>query len=106
MKQLSWKAVRRGAIYCAPACGAKCTWEKYQHAKRAGRELAERLGPGWKAHVWENMGWHWKALGPGGAMVYDQGRPGAPRYWCSERVLEAGNLLARAGLVEGTVLGG
>lgn len=84
MKQLSWKAVRRGATYCSPGCGAKCTWEKYQHAKRMARALAKRLGPGWKPEVWENMGWHWKAAGPGGALVYDQGiYGGGPHYWCS-----------------------
>ncbi len=84
---LSWKAIRRGPIYCAPGCGSKCSWEDYQHAKRKGAALAKRCGPGWRAHVWENMGWHWKAVGSDGAEVYDHGSGrygiGAPYFWCS-----------------------
>lgn len=34
--------------------------EKEAHAK--ARELVKRLkGKGWKAEVWENLGWHWAA---------------------------------------------
>lgn len=60
-KPLSWKARRNGKVYCAPACGMGCTWEKYLEAKRAGEALAKRMGPGWAAVVHENMGWYYCA---------------------------------------------
>lgn len=61
MKTLSWKPVRRGAIYCAPACGASCTWAEYQTALEKAKALSKMLGAGWKPIVFENMGWHFKA---------------------------------------------
>jgi hypothetical protein len=61
--RLSWKPVRRGAIYCAPACGYECTWREYQSALRRAdsmRRLLEKAFPlQWKARVHENMGWHY-----------------------------------------------
>lgn len=65
-KPLSWRAVRRGPIYCAPACGHGCTFAAYQRAKAAAERLAAQLGPGWKTRVNENMGWHWSVHGGGG----------------------------------------
>lgn len=59
METLSWEPVRRGRIFCAPACGAKCTWKAHQAAKRAAAKAAAALGPGWAPRVWENLGWHW-----------------------------------------------
>lgn len=61
-RELSWKARRRGAIYCAPACGFGCTVEDHERAVRAAEKLARRLGPSWKGEVWENLGWHYKAV--------------------------------------------
>jgi hypothetical protein len=58
---LSWKAVRRGDVYCAPACGGGCTWAKYQEARRLATNLARRLGRGWKPALSENLGWHYHA---------------------------------------------
>lgn len=55
--ELSWKPVRRGAIYCAPACGASCTWVDYQRALAAGTKLQQRIGDPFVLRVWENMGW-------------------------------------------------
>ena len=63
-KKLSWKAVRRGDIYCAPACGANCTWAAYQKALERGRLCADELGKGWTVYVSENMGWHTTVLSP------------------------------------------
>lgn len=64
--ELSWKPRRRGSIYCSPGCGGEaewgCTWAKYQQAIRKAKALAAKLGPGWKANVWENMGWHYAAI--------------------------------------------
>lgn len=64
--KLSWKPRRHGAIYCAPACGGKCTWEAYQAAKRNARGLARRMGKGWKTRVHENLGWHFNVISPCG----------------------------------------
>lgn len=66
-RPLSWKACRRGEIYCAPACGFECTWSDYQQAKRNAAKLCIRLDTafkvkGWKPHVWENLGWHYSAI--------------------------------------------
>lgn len=58
MKPLSWKPVRRGDIYCAPACGGKCQYIAYLAATSLANKLAKVMGHGWKPHVWENMGWH------------------------------------------------
>lgn len=60
-KKLSWTPVRRGDIYCAPACGGKCTWEKFELAQASAAKLADKLGDGWEPNVWENLGWHWGA---------------------------------------------
>jgi len=64
MKTLSWKARRSGPLYCAPACGGKCTWADYTRAKASAAALAKRLGRGWKPRVWENLGWHYEVLDP------------------------------------------
>ena len=56
-----WKAVHRGRIYCAPVCGANCTWAAFQDATAKAKALAKLLGKGWKPDVHENMGWYWGA---------------------------------------------
>jgi len=55
-------AERRGVIYCAPWCGAGCTWAAFQEATRRADALVKSLGAGWKPRVWENMGWHYEAV--------------------------------------------
>jgi hypothetical protein len=60
--KLDWKPVRRGEVYCAPACGRKCTWAEYQQAKERLDTLKLILGRGWRGEVWENLGWHYKAI--------------------------------------------
>jgi hypothetical protein len=64
MKQvkLDWKPRRNGRIYCAPACGGRCTWASYQKARAAAKELAKALGDEWKPEVIENLGWHWSVV--------------------------------------------
>ena len=71
---LSWKAKRRGKIYCAPACGAGCTVEQHRIAENAAAELVSELqrlgiGEGWKPLVWENLGWHARAVDATGRMA-------------------------------------
>lgn len=62
MKKLSWKPKRRGNIYCAPACGRGCTYAEFVLAQTQGKRLAKRLGRGWEARIWENLGWHYEAV--------------------------------------------
>ena len=61
-----WKPVRRGAVYCSPACGGGldrgCSWEKFQRVTTAARRLACQMGNGWKPDVWENLGWHFSVI--------------------------------------------
>ena len=57
----SWKPSRCGPIYCAPACGRKCTYIAFTRATKAAAKLVVRLGRGWKAKVFENLGWHYYA---------------------------------------------
>lgn len=61
-----WKAVRKGAVYCAPACGRGCTWDEYQATVKAAATLVKTLNQmdvlaAWQLRVWENMGWHYSA---------------------------------------------
>ena len=58
---LSWKPVRKGRRYCAPACGHGCTYGEYRAAQIKSKALSMMLGPEWQPHVWENMGWHYCA---------------------------------------------
>lgn len=91
MKEPSWKPMRRGALYCAPACGRECTWDEYQLAQRKAEAFAKKLGSAWTSNVWENLGWHYRAtvMGDGftGA-VYNHGSATAPRYWADFHVGE------------------
>lgn len=54
-----WTPVRRGAVYCSPGCGYDCTHAAYRQAHLDAKALANKLGPGWVPHVWENLGWHY-----------------------------------------------
>lgn len=56
-----WTPRRRGAFYCSPACGGGCTLAQYRAVKAHAAALVARLGSGWTAHVWENLGWHYSA---------------------------------------------
>jgi len=56
---LSWKAKRKGDVYCAPACGRGCTYEEYMRAKTEATMVARELGPHWRPYVWENQNWYW-----------------------------------------------
>ena len=61
---LSWTPVRRGTIYCSPACGWKCLWAAYEKAQINAGDLVDELGEGWVPRVWENLGWHFAAETP------------------------------------------
>lgn len=76
-------AVRRGAVYCAPWCGANCTWAAFQIATTNAKKLAKSLGKEWKPVVWENLGWHYKVTN-GILEVTTNTHMGKTRYtaWC------------------------
>lgn len=57
-RKLSWTPVRRGNIYCSPACGSGCTYAGYLDARKRAERMAKQL-PGFKPRVWENLGWHY-----------------------------------------------
>lgn len=56
-----WTPIRRGNVYCSPACGSLCTYADYERAVKHADDLCKLLGEGWKPIVWENMRWHYKA---------------------------------------------
>lgn len=66
---LSWVAVRRGKIYCAPACGSNCTFAAFSKATELASKLCAKLGPEWEPRITENMGWHYRAVALGGLVV-------------------------------------
>lgn len=58
-----WTPITKpGGIYCSPGCGCNCTKANHDQAQRLGAALAERMGPGWRADVWENGRWHYAAI--------------------------------------------
>jgi hypothetical protein len=75
-KPLSWKARRRGPIYCASACGGGCTWDQYQEAKRRAAALCLKLGINWVPDVYENLGWHYRAKSKCGRLAVYVDRKG------------------------------
>lgn len=58
-----WTPVLCDGVYCSPACGGGkgvCDKSKYDLAVKKSKQLAKKLGDGWKPHVWENLGWFYK----------------------------------------------
>lgn len=70
----SWKPIRRGLVYCSPACGFDCTYEAFLKAQEEAEALARRCGPRWKPRVWENCGWHYAATSPGNNVKVHPGK--------------------------------
>lgn len=68
-----WIARRRGARFCAPACGRGCTVAEHQRAKELADAMVAKLGRGWRGSIWENMGWYAKAEHPAGMEVTPHG---------------------------------
>jgi hypothetical protein len=56
-----WTPVRKGDVFCSPACGYKCKWADYQSATASAAALVAELGDGWHPHIWENGGWYYSA---------------------------------------------
>jgi hypothetical protein len=81
---LSRTPASRGGLYCSPACGAGCTRREHDQAVRDADRLVKRLrGSGWRAEVWENLGWHFRAVS-GTVQVFGdrRGENGKWRYTC------------------------
>lgn len=73
----AWTAVKLGPRYCSPACGAGCTWLQYTQAVQSAERLAALCGTGFVPDVWENLGWHYKAVNEKRRIeVYPDGRDG------------------------------
>ena len=62
---LSWKPIRSGNEYCAPACGHSCSYSEFKKATEQANELCKKLGNEFKPRVWENIGWHYEAYNGG-----------------------------------------
>ena len=62
----SWQPVRKGAVYCSPACGAGCLHKDYLEVVDSARRLARIMGPGWTPQVRENLGWYAGVVSPCG----------------------------------------
>jgi hypothetical protein len=80
----NWTPVLKGKTYCSPACGHGCTKSAYDQAVRDANALVKKLrGEGWKPEVWENSGWHFKAMS-GPVQVYGDRytRDGSLRFSC------------------------
>lgn len=61
-----WTPVSSGRLYCSPACGRGCTRTEWNNAVERSEELAILLGNSWKPSVWENLGWHYRAISENG----------------------------------------
>jgi hypothetical protein len=99
----SWTPVLRGKTYCSPACGCGCKKLDFDQATRDAARLVEGLeGAGWRADVWESVGWHFRAVS-GPVQVYGDrlGRGGKLRYRCmiSDRVDGTGGSMIWANAV-------
>ena len=64
----AWTPVLDGGIFCSPACGGACTLAAHDIAQSRAKALAGRLGKGWEPKVWENLGWHFRAVDPSGTL--------------------------------------
>ena len=74
---LSWEAVRNGDTYCAPACGAGCTWKEFQRVTKLAKALAEKcnkeVGGEWETNIHENLGWFYSVtLKEGNITIYER----------------------------------
>lgn len=76
--KLSWRPVREGDRFCAPACGRGCTHAEYVDALTKAAAVVKSLGPGWKPVVSENLGWYYSVEHVSGMKVHCSA---GPSYW-------------------------
>lgn len=81
---LSWRPERRGLIFCSSGCGHNCTHAAYLTAKKESATVLKSLKTtGWKASVWENLGWHWQLQSKVcGLSLHKMDFKGKPVYYC------------------------
>ncbi len=78
-----WTPRRRGGIFCSPACGGAkgfCTFAAYEKAMAGSLALVAELGPGWRAKVFENLGWHYCATSACGRITVHGDMKGFTAY--------------------------
>lgn len=103
-KSLSWTPQRRGLVFCSPACGRGCKIMEYDRALLRGNELAARMGEGWTARVWENLGWHFDVYSPDGLWRVSGDNYGRPSYFIEFGNSKIGQIcVASAGSLEEAV---
>jgi hypothetical protein len=62
-KQGDWNPVKKGGVYCSPACGRGCTNKEYRQAWSDANKLLKKMkSKGWEVRVWENLGWHYELV--------------------------------------------
>ena len=82
---LSWEPKHRpGGVYCAPDCGRGCTEAEFDAATEMATRFASALGPGWAIDVWENLGWHGRAVSPCGRLWVSPSSSGGYRAYLNE----------------------
>ena len=81
-KKGAWTPKLKGDIYCSPACGGDCTIHAYNEAQLKAYKLVARMKTkGWKIHVHENLGWHWRITRDNGRITISEVSSG--KYECS-----------------------
>lgn len=78
---LSWKAEKKGLVYCAPACGSGCLRSEFEDATAKAKKLAKLLGKHFTPRVWENMGWYWEVRA--GNITVGEERYGTKGYYAN-----------------------
>lgn len=58
----AWSPTLDGKQFCGAGCGSGCTRAHFLRAVDGCRTLLDHLGPDWRGEVWENLGWHYKAV--------------------------------------------
>lgn len=67
----NWTPVRKGKIYCSPACGAECTYSDFVKMTNQAKKMCEQLGENWTPKVTENLGWHCRVVNANATIHYD-----------------------------------
>lgn len=73
----------RPALRCARWCGRGCTEAEYRAARQTAARLARQLGRGWRPEVWENLGWHARAVSADGRLKVHLSRAGGRRSYAA-----------------------
>lgn len=86
-----WKPVKSGKTYCSPGCGAGCTFEEFSIACMHAKQLADRMGPGWHIHVFENLGWHYNVVNGRVSLHEFLSKDGkVTKYWLNAQAIHNG----------------